>query len=252
MILPTATLVLAVTPYVARIVRASMIEVLESDYVEMARLKGLSERTVLMRHALPNALGPTFQVIAINLAYLAGGVIVVEYIFNYAGIGGALRDGVNEPRHPGRAGARDADRRGLRRAQPARRHRDDHRHARACGRGCERDRRHRASSAVPEAAAARRPTGRLLRSALGLWRTRMGLAHRGRARRASPCSARTSRRTRRPRSSASRTRSRPTCSSAPTTSARTSGAASSGAAASCSPSRRSRPSSASSSASSSG
>ena len=94
-VLPTATLVLAVTPYVARIVRASMIEVLESDYVEMARLKGLSERTVLLRHALPNALGPTFQVIAINLAYLAGGVIVVEYIFNYAGIGGALRDGVN-------------------------------------------------------------------------------------------------------------------------------------------------------------
>ena len=76
---------LAVTPYVARIMRASMIEVLESDYVEMARLKGLSERTVLIRHALPNALGPTFQVIAINLAYLAGGVIVVEYIFNYAG-----------------------------------------------------------------------------------------------------------------------------------------------------------------------
>jgi peptide/nickel transport system permease protein len=95
MVLPTATLVLAVTPYVARIVRASMIEVLESDYVEMARLKGLSERTVLVRHALPNALGPTFQVIAINLAYLAGGVIVVEYIFNYTGIGGALRDGVN-------------------------------------------------------------------------------------------------------------------------------------------------------------
>ena len=94
LVLPTATLVLAVTPYVARIVRASMIEVLESDYVEMARLKGLSEGTVLMRHALPNALGPTFQVIAINLAYLAGGVIVVEYIFNYAGIGGALRDAV--------------------------------------------------------------------------------------------------------------------------------------------------------------
>jgi len=95
MILPTATLVLAVTPYVARIMRASMIEVLESDYVEMARLKGLSERTVIVRHALPNALGPTFQVIAINLAYLAGGVIVVEYVFNYAGIGGALRDAVS-------------------------------------------------------------------------------------------------------------------------------------------------------------
>jgi peptide/nickel transport system permease protein len=94
MILPTLTLVIAVTPYVARIMRASMVEVLESDYVEMARLKGLPENLVLRRHALPNALGPTLQVIAINLAYLAGGVIVVEYIFNYAGIGGALRDAV--------------------------------------------------------------------------------------------------------------------------------------------------------------
>jgi peptide/nickel transport system permease protein len=93
-VLPTLTLVLAVTPYVARIMRASMIEVLESDYVEMARLKGLSERIVIRRHALPNALGPTFQVIALNLAYLAGGVIVVEFVFNYAGIGGALRDAV--------------------------------------------------------------------------------------------------------------------------------------------------------------
>jgi len=94
LILPIVTLVLAVTPYVARIMRASMVEVLESDYVEMARLKGLPERLVLRRHALPNALGPTFQVIAINLAYLAGGVIVVEYIFNFAGIGGALRNAV--------------------------------------------------------------------------------------------------------------------------------------------------------------
>ena len=96
MILPTATLVIAVTPYVVRIMRASMIEVLESDYVEMARLKGLPERTVMIRHALPNALGPTFQVIAINLAYLAGGVIVVEYVFNYAGIGGALTNAVSQ------------------------------------------------------------------------------------------------------------------------------------------------------------
>ena len=93
-VLPTLTLVLAVTPYVARIMRASMVEVLESDYVEMARLKGLPESIVIWRHALPNALGPTFQVIALNLAYLAGGVIVVEFVFNYAGIGGALRDAV--------------------------------------------------------------------------------------------------------------------------------------------------------------
>jgi peptide/nickel transport system permease protein len=94
LILPTLTLVIAVTPYVARIMRASMIEVLESEYVEMARLKGVPERLVIRRHALPNALGPTFQVIALNLAYLAGGVIVVEFVFNYAGIGGALRDAV--------------------------------------------------------------------------------------------------------------------------------------------------------------
>jgi len=94
LILPVATLVIVVAPYVARIMRASMIEVLESDYVEMARLKGLPERTVLVRHALPNAIGPVFQVIAINLAYLAGGVVVVEYVFNYSGIGSALQDAV--------------------------------------------------------------------------------------------------------------------------------------------------------------
>jgi peptide/nickel transport system permease protein len=94
LVLPSLTLVIAVAPYVARIMRASMIEVLESDYVEMARLKGLSERTVLIRHALPNALGPVFQVIALNLAYLAGGIVVVEYVFNYSGIGSALQEAV--------------------------------------------------------------------------------------------------------------------------------------------------------------
>jgi peptide/nickel transport system permease protein len=92
--LPVATLVAAVTPNVALIVRAAMIEVLESEYVEMARLKGVPERKVLFWHALPNALGPTFQVIALNLAYLAGGVIVVESVFSYSGIGVALRDAV--------------------------------------------------------------------------------------------------------------------------------------------------------------
>jgi peptide/nickel transport system permease protein len=94
LVLPTLTLVIAVAPYVARIMRASMIEVLESDYVEMARLKGLPERTVLIRHALPNALGPVFQVIALNLAYLAGGIIVIEFVFNYSGIGGATVEAV--------------------------------------------------------------------------------------------------------------------------------------------------------------
>ena len=94
LVLPCLTLVIAVAPYVGRIMRASMVEVLESDYVEMARLKGLPERTVLIRHALPNALGPVFQVIALNLAYLAGGIIVIEYVFNYSGIGGAVQEAV--------------------------------------------------------------------------------------------------------------------------------------------------------------
>jgi peptide/nickel transport system permease protein len=94
LILPTLTLVVAVTPYISRIMRASMIEVLESDYVEMARLKGLRERKVVWGHALPNAVAPAIQVTAINLAYLAGGIVVVEFVFAYSGIGAALVDGV--------------------------------------------------------------------------------------------------------------------------------------------------------------
>ena len=94
LVLPALTLVIAVTPYVARIMRASMVEILESDYVEMARLKGLSERLVLWRHAVPNGIAPTFQVIAINLAYLAGGIVVIEVVFNYPGIGAGFVDAV--------------------------------------------------------------------------------------------------------------------------------------------------------------
>ncbi len=100
MILPLLTLTLAVTPYVSRVVRASMIEVLESDYVEMGRLKGLPERTVLWRHAMPNAIGPTFQVMALNVAYMAGGVVVVESLFNFPGIGLAMRDAVRDVNIP--------------------------------------------------------------------------------------------------------------------------------------------------------
>ena len=98
--LPLITLTLAVTPYVSRVVRAAMIEVLESDYVEMARLKGLPERTVLWRHATPNAIGPTFQVMALNVAYMAAGVVVVESLFNFPGIGLAMRDGVRDHNIP--------------------------------------------------------------------------------------------------------------------------------------------------------
>ncbi len=95
LVLPVLTLALAVAPYISRILRASMIEVLESDYVQMARLKGMPERTVMVRHALPNAVIPAIQVSALQLAWLAGGVVVVEYLFNYPGIGSALIDAVN-------------------------------------------------------------------------------------------------------------------------------------------------------------
>jgi peptide/nickel transport system permease protein len=93
-VLPAATLVLAVTPYISRIMRASMVEVLESDYVTMARLKGLPNRTVIWRHAVPNAIVPAIQVSALQLAYMAGGVVVVEFVFTYPGIGSALVDAV--------------------------------------------------------------------------------------------------------------------------------------------------------------
>jgi peptide/nickel transport system permease protein len=94
LVLPVATLVIAVVPYVARLMRVSMVEVLQSDYVEMARLKGLPERTVTWSHAAPNAVGPAVQAVALTLSYLAGGIVVVEYLFNYPGIGQAFQSAV--------------------------------------------------------------------------------------------------------------------------------------------------------------
>jgi peptide/nickel transport system permease protein len=93
-VLPAAALVLAVTPYISRIMRGSMVEVLESDYITMARLKGLPERAVIWRHAVPNAIVPAIQVAALQLAWMAGGVVVVEFVFQYPGIGAALVDAV--------------------------------------------------------------------------------------------------------------------------------------------------------------
>ena len=95
LILPTLVLVLVVTPYIARMMRATMLEVLDSGYVEMAGLKGVPERRVIMRHALPHAIGPVAQVAAIQLAWLAGGVVVVEFLFRFPGVGQALIDAVN-------------------------------------------------------------------------------------------------------------------------------------------------------------
>ncbi len=94
LVLPTLSLVLAVSPYIIRMMRATMLEVLDSDYVLQARLKGLPERTVILRHAIPNAIGPVAQVIALQLAWLIGGVVLVEFLFRYPGIGFQLTDAV--------------------------------------------------------------------------------------------------------------------------------------------------------------
>ena len=94
MVLPVATLVVAVTPYVSRIVRATLLEVLDSDYVELARLKGIPEPVVMRKHALLNAIVPGIQVIALQLAWLAGGVVLVETLFAYPGVGKQLVDSV--------------------------------------------------------------------------------------------------------------------------------------------------------------
>jgi peptide/nickel transport system permease protein len=94
-ILPAAALVVMVSPYIIRMMRGSMVEVLESEYVTMARLKGLSERAVIWRHAFPNAIAPAIQVTALQLAWMTGGVVVIEFVFRYPGIGQALVEAVS-------------------------------------------------------------------------------------------------------------------------------------------------------------
>lgn len=90
MILPVATLTFVVTPYISRNVRESVLAVRSSDYVEFAEVSGLDRRTIATRYVLPNAIGPTLQVIAAEVAWLAGGIVLVEYVFDYPGIGSQL------------------------------------------------------------------------------------------------------------------------------------------------------------------
>jgi peptide/nickel transport system permease protein len=90
LVLPVLTMVVIGATYTSRMVRAGMIEVLGSDYIQTARLHGLSERRVILRHALPNALAPTVQIIASTVLWLLGGVIAIEIVFNYPGIGSEL------------------------------------------------------------------------------------------------------------------------------------------------------------------
>jgi peptide/nickel transport system permease protein len=78
--------------YAIRFLRDGLIEVLDSDYIRMAELNGLSRRTILWRHALPNALIPTLNVTALNVAYLMGGVVIVEKVVGFPGFGSLTID----------------------------------------------------------------------------------------------------------------------------------------------------------------
>jgi peptide/nickel transport system permease protein len=89
-ILPAATLGLILTAHIARQVRSEMSDVLASDYVRAARLKGLTESVVVRRHVLPNSLAPAVAVISLDIGYLLGGIIVVEEIFAWPGLGRLL------------------------------------------------------------------------------------------------------------------------------------------------------------------
>jgi peptide/nickel transport system permease protein len=87
MILPSLTIALSIAPILIRSLRASLLEVLESDYITTARSKGLPERRVLLGHGLRNAIISTVSVLGVNLAYLVGATVVVERVFNLGGVG---------------------------------------------------------------------------------------------------------------------------------------------------------------------
>ena len=92
--LPALTLTLVVVAHMMRMTRAAIINLLASPYIEMANLKGISRSRIITRHALPNALAPIINVIVLNLAYLITGVVVVEVVFVYPGLGQLLVDSV--------------------------------------------------------------------------------------------------------------------------------------------------------------
>ena len=93
--LPVMTLILVIVAHMMRMTRAAIINILASPYIETARLKGVSPSRIIYKHALPNALAPIATVVAINLAYLIVGVVVVEVVFVYPGIGQLMVDSVS-------------------------------------------------------------------------------------------------------------------------------------------------------------
>ena len=99
-VLPIITLTFIMVAHILRMVRTNMIDVMTSDYVQMARLKGVPEKRIVFRHALPNAMLPTINVVAITLAWLLGGVAVIETVFNYPGIGKLMVNSITDRDFP--------------------------------------------------------------------------------------------------------------------------------------------------------
>ena len=94
MVLPTLALALALAPLVMRVLRSSLLETILDDYVTMARLRGLSERRILLRHALKNAALPTLSLIGVQAGFLFGGTLLVEVIYSYPGLGNMMVEAV--------------------------------------------------------------------------------------------------------------------------------------------------------------
>jgi peptide/nickel transport system permease protein len=95
-ILPSMTLTFIITAHMMRQTRAAIINILASSFIEMAELKGIKRMRIIVLHAFPNALSPVINVIAINLAYLVVGVVIVEVVFVYPGLGQLLVDSVSK------------------------------------------------------------------------------------------------------------------------------------------------------------
>jgi len=95
-ILPSLTLTLVVTAHMMRMTRAAIINILSSPFIEMAELKGLTRRRIIAHHAFPNALSPIINVIVVDLAWLVVGVVIVEVVFVYPGLGQLLVDSVSK------------------------------------------------------------------------------------------------------------------------------------------------------------
>jgi peptide/nickel transport system permease protein len=98
--LPIITLTFVMTAHILRLVRTSMIDVMASDYVQMARLKGVPTIRIVFLHALPNAMLPTINVIALTIAWLLGGVAIIETVFNFPGIGKLLINAIGDQDFP--------------------------------------------------------------------------------------------------------------------------------------------------------